>query len=192
VLNAGFAAIAGFLLTHATFQWGALRIVPAFLFGSALYLAWRGGAASNPKMALSGAILSSLIVVVTASLSRSEGLTDTLIVVTLGLMVLSVAGLERAGTGILSSSVLVYLGEISFAVYMVYVPWKWVFLKAARTLLGLDHQALPFVWWLAGLLALVPLAMLAHHTVELPFRRIIRLWGEKIVNKFAYKWAKQG
>ena len=191
-LNLGFGAVAGFPLTHATFQWGALRIVPAFVFGSALYLAWRGGAVESPWLARFGTAAGSLIVIAAASFIADNALADILIVVALGLMVLSIAGMDRDGHGILSSRILVYLGEISFATYMVYVPWKWVYLKAAGAVLGLDHQPLPFVWWFAGLVALVPLSMLAHHLVELPFRRIVRRWGEAMVNKFPHKWAKQG
>ncbi|MEI9905118.1 MAG: hypothetical protein WDN06_15025 [Asticcacaulis sp.] len=74
---------------------------------------------------------------------------------------------------------MVYLGEISFATYMIYVPWKWVFLKGANAILGTDHAALPFVWWLAGLLALVPLSMLAHHLIEVPARALVRRLGHK-------------
>ena len=74
---------------------------------------------------------------------------------------------------------------------MIYVPWKWVFLKAVHAVLDLGDEGLPFTWWLAGLIALVPLSMLAHHLVELPFRRIVRRWGEQVVNKLGYKIAKQ-
>ena len=175
-LNLAFAALAGFSLTHATFQWGALRIVPSFLLGCALFLAWRSGAVSNPRLALAGAAISSLAVIIAASFSGS----DIVIVLALGLLVLSVSGLGRDGTGILSSRVFVYLGEISFATYMIYVPWKWVFLKGVNALLGAGHTGLPFFWWLAGLLALVPLSMAAHQLIERPFRSILRNFGEKL------------
>ncbi len=41
LLYAGFQAVAGFSLTEATFRWGALRIVPCFALGCALYLVHR-------------------------------------------------------------------------------------------------------------------------------------------------------
>ncbi len=180
VLYTVFPMVFGFSLNHATFQWGALRIVPTFLFGASLYLAWRAGAVKSPKVASLGAAIAGLTVVLTASFAQS----DTLIVIALGLGVLSLAGMGRdesgrPGFGILSSPVMVYLGEISFATYMIYVPWKWVFLKGVNALLHTDHQPLPLVWWLAGLLALVPLSMLAHHLIELPARRFVRKLGHK-------------
>lgn len=183
MLNAAFAAIAGFPLTKATFYWGALRIVPTFLFGTALYLAWRSGMVASPWVARFGAV-SGLVIALAAA---QFGSSDSLVIVALGLTLLSLGGLGRDGKGILSSRPLVYLGEISFATYMIYVPWKWVFLKGIDSVLGLNGAPLPFMWWLAGLMALVPLSMLAHHLIELPFRRVIRRWGEQIVNKFSPK-----
>lgn len=180
----GFAALMGFSLTHATFQWGALRIVPAFLYGAALYLAWRGGAVQRRGVALSGAVMATAIIVFAASFAP----VDLLIVVASGLLVLSLAGLApRAGKGgLMSGRVLVYLGEISFATYMIYVPWKWVYLKGVDRLLGLEGHGLPFVWWLAGLVALVPLSMLAHHIIERPGREFVRYYGEKWLKSVAY------
>ncbi len=183
-----FEAIAGFSLTHATFQWGALRIVPAFLLGAALYLAHRAGAVRRPVVAMAGAMAASLILIAASSFSRS----DIVIVIACGLLVLSMSGLGRDGTGILSSRLLVYLGEISFAIYMIYVPWKWVYLRAVNGLLGTGHQPLPFIWWFAGLLALVPLSMLAHHLIEVPCRGLVRRFGEKILVRFGPKFARQG
>ena len=183
-----FEAIAGFSLTHATFQWGALRIVPDFLLGASLYLAYRAGAVARPQMAMGGAMVASLMVIAASSYSRS----DIVIVIACGLLVLSMSGLGRDGSGILSSPLLVYLGEISFATYMVYVPWKWIYLKFVNGLLGTDHHPMPLVWWFAGLLALVPLSMLAHHLVEVPSRRIVRRFGEKILVRFDRKLARQG
>ena len=40
-LYAAFSGLTGESLTHATIAWGALRIVPCFALGCALYLAWR-------------------------------------------------------------------------------------------------------------------------------------------------------
>ncbi|CAL4866534.1 hypothetical protein MMA231_00777 [Asticcacaulis sp. MM231] len=187
-LNLTFSALAGFSLTRATFQWGALRIVPSFLYGSALYLAWRSGAVSKPWVAQAGTAMALLTVILAASFAQS----DILIVIALGLLVLSISGLGQNGKGLMSGKVLVYLGEISFATYMIYVPWKWVYLKGANALLGTDHGALPFVWWFAGLLALVPLSMLAHHLVERPFRKTVRHYGERLHGMITYSWVKQG
>src|SRR5690606_19338591 len=49
-LYVGFERVAGYRLTEATFKWGALRIVPCFAYGCALYLACRR--APLPRAAL--------------------------------------------------------------------------------------------------------------------------------------------
>ncbi len=180
-LYIGFEAVTGFPLTEATFQWGALRIVPTFLLGSALYLAWRKGAVARKGVSLAGVVIAAGTVLAAASLKRP----DLLIVMALGLLVLSVAGLDSAGKGIMSNRVLVYLGEISFATYMIYVPWKWVYLKTVETVLHVPDHQLPLVWWLVGLVALVPLSMLAHHLIEQPFRRIFRRLGQGLREKLS-------
>ncbi|MDV6332445.1 acyltransferase [Asticcacaulis sp. 201] len=183
-INVAFAAFAGFNLTRATFQWGALRIIPSFLYGSALYLAWRSGAVANRTVAVAGTLIALAAVAGAATFGQS----DILMVVALGLLVLSVSGLNQ--NGVMSNRVLVYLGEISFATYMIYVPWKWVYLKAANAVLGTEHQPLPLFWWAVGLVALVPLSMLAHHLIERPFRKIVRFHGERLHNSITYLWAK--
>ncbi|HZZ87745.1 MAG TPA: acyltransferase, partial [Caulobacteraceae bacterium] len=53
ILYAGFERFGGFALTSATFQWGEVRIIPCFLLGCALFLAWRSSAADRRK-ALAG------------------------------------------------------------------------------------------------------------------------------------------
>ncbi|MEI9905117.1 MAG: hypothetical protein WDN06_15020 [Asticcacaulis sp.] len=65
--------------------------MPAFLFGSSLYLAWRAGAVTNPKVASLGAGIASLTVILASSYAGS----DVLIVIALGLLVLSLAGMGR-------------------------------------------------------------------------------------------------
>lgn len=187
IMYAAFQGVMGFHLTNATFQWGALRIVPAFLYGAALFLAWRAGAVRRSGVALAGAIIASLTMIFAASFVPGDLVAcDLLIVLAAGLLVLSMAGLapKPGEGGLLSGKLLVYLGEISFATYMIYVPWKWVYLKGVDRLLGLQGHGLPFVWWLAGLLALIPLSMLAHHLIERPCREIVRYYGEK--------WLKSG
>lgn len=170
----GFQAVAGFSLADATFQWGALRIVPTFLLGGALYLAFRAGAVDNGKLAAGLAIVAVALMVGLSQLAQP----DVLIVGAAGLLVLALAGVDRAGKGLLSHPVMVWLGEISFATYMIYVPWKWVYLKGMDLVLGLEGQPLPLVWWIVGLVALIPLSAAAHHLIEVPCRHLIRRMGE--------------
>lgn len=181
-LYAAFKYFTGNDLTHATVFWGALRIVPSFGLGCALFLAYRAGAVDRKFMAISCALASFVYVVICATI----GMGDTYIVLGLGGLILSLAGFSKQKEGFFSSRLMVYLGEISFAMYMVYVPWKWVFFKVCDSYLGLEGSQLPLSWWSAGLLGVIPLAMLAHHIVELPMRRVVRALGEDIRHKISY------
>ncbi|MDC7684753.1 acyltransferase [Asticcacaulis sp. BYS171W] len=179
-----FEVFMGFPLTRATVFWGALRIVPAFMLGCSLYLLWRSGAVTSRTIAMIGAAAASLTALVAATWLPF----DALIVVALGLMLLCVGGLGN--DGIMGNRVMVYLGEVSFAMYMVYVPWKWIYLNVAGMVLGTGDAPLPFMWWFAGLVAIVPVAMLGHHLVELPFRKVIRHIGDKVRYRLAYQLAR--
>ena len=168
----------------------ALRFLPCALLGSALHLAWRAGAVARPATATAAAAIASLTVIVASSLARP----DIVIVLALGLLVLAFAGLgrDREGreNGILSSRLMVYLGEISFAIYLSHGPWLSLWRSGVNALMGTDHQPLPLYWWLAGLLGLIPLAMLVHRLVEQPLRHIWRNWEEVLRHKIVYQWAK--
>lgn len=178
-----FEAFMGFKLTSATVFWGGLRIVPTFMLGCALYLVWRSGKLTL-QVALMGAAASSLIVIAAASWLKI----DALIVPMLGLMLLCVSRFGNGG--VMGNRVLVYLGEVSFAMYMVYVPWKWVYLNAMGIVLGTGDAPLPLLWWAVGLIAIVPVAMLGHHIVELPMRHVVRHLGDRLRYRLAYRLAR--
>ena len=78
----------------------------------------------------------------------------------------------------MTSRVGVYLGEVSFAVYMVCIPWQLVFVHAAGRVLHLSAGGpLPWPLWAVMLASLTPVAMLAHHLVERPARLAMRGWS---------------
>ncbi len=175
-LYAAFERIAGFPLTSATISWGALRIIPCFAYGCAVYLAWRGGASDRRTLALGGTVISTLAIVIFAS----AGIPDAVVVSLFGLLILSLAGLSRTPVPVLSSNVCVWLGEISYSVYMICVPWKLIFPKIASRLLNVEPQHLPLWAWLFFVAAVVPLAGLSHHLVERPAREALRRLGNRL------------
>ena len=171
-LNFGFERLAGFSLTQATIAWGALRIVPCFALGCAIFLLWR----EEQTHALSRAVALATAFVMTVVLAATTGAPDVLIVALFGGLIYALASLSSSGSRLLSSSVGVYLGEVSFAVYMVCIPWRLVFVKAAQKALHLADGPLPWQLWALMIVGVVPLAMLAHHLVERPARSAMRAW----------------
>lgn len=164
-LYAVFERAAGFSLTEATFHWGALRIVPCFLLGCALYLVHRR--VRLPRPALLASLFGALMLG-----SAALGLWDGVTVLLAGGLVLALGSLPNGGwTG---SRLGVWLGEISYSVYMVCVPWKLLAINLAAKATGAEDKLLHPVVWLAVVLALVPVAGLTHALIERPARSWLR------------------
>jgi len=105
------------------------------------------------------------------------GAPDWLAVCLFGLLILSLGSLASTGSKLLTAPLWVYLGEVSFAVYMVCIPWQIVFENAARRAFGLTGETLPPLLWIALAVGVVPAAMILHHLVERPAREIMRRHG---------------
>jgi peptidoglycan/LPS O-acetylase OafA/YrhL len=172
-LNVGFRALAGFPLTHATIAWGALRIVPCFALGCAVWLLWRVETIRSAWLAKAG-IAASIVAVVVCALA---GAPDFIFICLFGVLILALGSLPGTGSKLLTAPVWVYLGEVSFAVYMVCIPWQLVFEHGAKTLLHISGDTLPPWLWGFLFVGVVPAAMVLHHLVERPAREAMRRHG---------------
>lgn len=177
VLYVGFPLLAGFPLTTATISWGALRIVPCFALGCALHAFWRTRPATNRRRAVAESAAAFALVLIFSALQAP----DLLIVIAAGGLILALARLAQTGSGILGAAPLVYLGEISYSVYMICIPWKIVFANAALRLFQVNGDHLPLGLWLAMLAGVVPLAAISYHLVERPARAGLKLAAEQAV-----------
>lgn len=162
-----FEALAGFPLTQATIRWGALRIVPCFAYGCALYLIYRRAPIGRPGL-LAGVAALGLIA------AAALGAPDALIVLSAGLMILGLAALPNSRAGVLASAPAVYLGEISYSVYMVCIPVKLVTVNLAARLTGSGDAGLAFPVWIALVLSVPLVAAVTYHLVEKPARGWLR------------------
>ena len=170
-LYATFESLAGWPLTRATIAWGALRIVPCFALGCALFLAHRSHA-THRRTALAGACFFGAAVIALAQFRAPDGL----VVAAAGGLIIALAQVSKAGSRLGSHPVLVYLGEISYSVYMLCIPWQLLFANLAVKTLHLTSKQLPLYAWLILLIGLVPLAAVAHHLIEKPARNHLKLW----------------
>lgn len=173
ILNVGFEAVAGFPLTKATTAWGALRIVPCFALGCATWLLWRSEAIASRKGAVAGVALSTLAIIAAAL----AGAPDWLTICIFGALILALGSLASTGSRLLTAPLWVYLGEVSFAVYMVCIPWQLVFEHGVRKVFSLPGDTLPPLLWAMLYLGVVPAAMALHHLVERPAREAMRRHG---------------
>jgi peptidoglycan/LPS O-acetylase OafA/YrhL len=172
VLYAVYQSLTGELLTQATIAWGALRIVPCFALGCALFLAWRSSVADRRK-ALAGAAFF-LIAVIAAAQFQAP---DVVIVSGFAGLIITLAQVSKAGSSFGSQPFLVYLGEISYSVYMVCIPWEVLFVNVAAKFVHLSDKQLPAWLWLVFVVTLVPVAAASHHLIEKPARERMRLWA---------------
>lgn len=167
-----FEQWAGFSLTEATIRWGALRIVPCFALGCALYLTYRKAPLKAPALC-AGAFL--ILMLGSAWL----GLWDAITVLMAGGLILSLASLPNDRAGWLASKPAVYLGEISYSVYMVCVPWKLLAVNLAAKVTDAPDKQLHVFVWLAVLALLPVVAAVSYHLVERPARKALRGWSER-------------
>ena len=177
-LYAAFEPLAGYSLTEATFRWGALRIVPCFALGCALYLVHRRG---GVPFAGPVALVSGVAVLASASL----GLWDAVTVLAAGGLILGLGSLDNARAGVLGSKLGVYLGEISYSIYMVCAPVLLLTTNVAARLTGADDKRFQILVWLALVAAIPVAAMLTYHLVERPARKAMRGFADRRAAKVA-------
>lgn len=169
-----FHALTGQSLTRATIAWGALRIVPCFAYGCALNLVWRSGAVRSRSTALAGAVFSGALALTIAQFGGA----DSLIVAVCGALILFLASLTSAGENSGGGNIFVYLGEISYSIYMICVPWKLVYVNVVARIGGFDKAHLPLPVWILFLASVIPLAALSYHLIERPARGVMRRWAD--------------
>lgn len=171
-LYVGFERVAGYRLTEATFKWGALRIVPCFAYGCALFLVYRR--APLPRAGLLAAA-AAVVMALSAALLSWDGIT----VLSGGLLILALASIPADKAGLLGSAPAVYLGEISYAVYMLCAPWQILAVNVVARLTGAEDKQLPLVLWLAIIAGLIVAAAIVHRLIERPARSFLRGWAKR-------------
>lgn len=175
VLYPGFEALARFPLTQATIAWGALRIIPCFLLGCATFLIWRYAAADRRKPSA----LAAAVAVAASVIAVQMGVPDAVVVACFAGLIFTLANLAKGGETVASHPVFVYLGEISYSTYMLFVPWQLVFVNMAAIILHLPDKLLPWYIWLIFIVCLGPLSAASYHLVENPARQGMKRWAKR-------------
>jgi len=164
-----FPALAGFPLTQATIAWGALRIVPCFALGCALHLAGRKGAVQGRTAGLGAAFFGAAVLV-----AGQVSAPDAVIVLMFGGLILSLALIRSSADPSVASHVFVYLGEISYSIYMLCIPWQLFFTNAWSRMDSGSKAHMPLIVWICFLIAIIPLSALTHRWIEQPARALLR------------------
>ncbi len=156
-------------LTEFTNDFSIFRIMPAFVLGMALYR-FKAVRASN-NMAGWGIIVYAGI----AALCMHKGFIDILTIPCFALIIVWAADLDRLGrSSWLARPWPVWLGEISYALYMVHYPVMVLVMYNAQLHMPAEAYQRIFPLLACGSLALMlPAAALLYHGVEVPARRWI-------------------
>lgn len=165
-----FPRLAGFPLTEATIAFGALRILPPFLLGLSVNLFWKRTRRPGPGAAAAGALLTGA-----AALAMCEfRAPDSLVVTLFAPLIYFLASAEKPGKSSRAGQVLVYLGEISYATYMICVPLNFILIDALAPRIGLDPLHVPLWYWLGLVAAPVLVSILVHEGFDKPVRAWVR------------------
>ena len=173
VIQEVFRRLAGFPLTRAAIEWGALRIVPSFALGCAVQLLWRTHPIRDKGLATEATLGALIAAIVFAAL----GAPDWAAVIAFGALIYGLASLSSAGSRRLTARLWIYLGEVSFSIYMICISWQLLVENGARKLLHIQGDNLPLGVWLTMVIGVIPAAMVLHHVVELPARAMMRRHG---------------
>jgi peptidoglycan/LPS O-acetylase OafA/YrhL len=149
--------------------------LPEFVIGITLALLLKAGYTPSHRTQLSAAAFTTAGVMLTLLADflhvGSWWIFQTLMLPAIVVLIWTAARRELAGTGrLLTTPVLVRLGELSFAFYMVH----YIVLGAFGILVGRWAQGLP--WWLVppALICSAALAWLANRFIEKPCERAVR------------------
>ncbi|MBP7703714.1 MAG: acyltransferase [Caulobacter sp.] len=149
---------------------GFIRIVPSFLLGAALYQLGRHTRASRSG-ALIGATLAAIWIVVATSLRLS----DAVVWPALGLLVYALAEASKtASRGVLGAAWLVYLGEVSYAVYMTHLPVDIAYFQVLERVAPGTSGAIAWAAWVGVFGVILAVSIAVYHLVERPARSWMR------------------
>lgn len=153
-----------------TTQHVALRILPEFLLGACLYLVARAGGRC-------GAWAVALVAMAVLALAQAQAPHIVLVLSCAALILMAALASRGGGGGLLDTPLFVYLGEISYSVYMVHVFLAALLFKATALFPGAIDPVIVFV---GGMLATTVFAGVFHHLIEGPARRaILALWSRR-------------
>jgi peptidoglycan/LPS O-acetylase OafA/YrhL len=160
------AAAHDLLFTDMTAQIGILRTLPDVLLGAGLYRL--GCERGLPRGWGAAMALTSLGWIVAACQLRWP---DLYIWPAFGTLVFGLAETSRQGPSLLGARPLVWLGQVSWAMYLVQLPVDIAYFHGVQKLIGTPTGPMVWLVWLGVFPAIALATLIAHYGLERPLAR---------------------
>jgi len=170
-IDAVYGQMFGKVLPRAEDDMGILRILPEFMIGMGLH-----GLGQGLRWSRSVTIDATVIATLALFVAMQFSLDDRYVVALTAPVILCWSMLAKAGCeGPLSSPLLVFAGEVSFALYLAHMPLLVAYKGIAAEIRGIDSGFVMTPTELIGLFVVTVLVSVALHLfVERPGRSAIR------------------
>ena len=154
------------LFTDMTAQIGILRTIPDFLLGAGLYrLGCERGLPRGWGAVMAATSLGWIFVACQLSWP------DLYIWPAFGALVFGLAEPSRQGPSVLGARPLVWLGEISYAMYLVHLPVDIAYFHGVERLIGTPTGPMVWLVWLGVFPVIGLVTLIAHYGLERPVAR---------------------
>jgi peptidoglycan/LPS O-acetylase OafA/YrhL len=164
-------------LPMATERFGVIRIIPEFLIGIGLYRL--GQAYVLPRPVARYAFIGVLAVYLLAA----HFAWDDRVIALLGApIIFLLAELDRH-KGETRTGAMSYLGDISYSVYMIHVPFFMVGFNLLQDVLGVVDQTVSWPVLLMMLVVMIGVSAGTYEWIERPARTRLRAWGEALISR---------
>lgn len=163
-------AAQGFELNFMTWEGAQFRIIIAFAGGAML---WQYGRnlKTSPKFALIGVAISAIWVFAASQLTASGALVWPGL---MGLVFFLAETSKHPNETLLGNKTWVYLGEISFAMYMVHLPVDIVLNQIVEKTIGQQSGIFAIIMMVVSIILVTITAVIAHEFFEKPIRNYMR------------------
>ncbi|WP_291764374.1 MULTISPECIES: acyltransferase [Maricaulis] len=166
----------GETLPMATERYGVIRIIPEFLIGVGLYRLGQKWQLPKPIAR------ASLAVVVALYLFGSHIAVDDRVLALLGApLIFLLAELDRRAVTKTNHGFFVYLGDVSYAIYMIHVPFFMVSFNLLQDVLGVIDETMSTSLFAALLMIMIGASAVTYQIIEKPARTGIRALGDRLL-----------
>jgi len=151
--------------------------LPDFIFGILLFVFWSRGGRAHPFVLLGVSVATALLLLTAQSAIPDVVLHNGLTAVVWAPLILAGASMRR---GPLCWSVPVFLGRISYSLYLFHMPVALTVLAVNKYWLGGVFSVLPHGAALGTAMLAIGVAAIVYLTIEEPGRRaIVRCWRDR-------------